>query len=50
MKCFCNETECHHYDKDTGDCKINTCFDEYDIAEGKPYPNKEIKEYWERMK
>lgn len=44
MKCCYGTPECLHNVE--GDCAIVTCYDEYDIGEGKPFPNKDIEDYW----
>ena len=47
MKCTYQEPQCIYLHN--GECDISTCFDEYDIAEGTPYPSEEVKEYWEDL-
>lgn len=44
MKCCYGTSECSH--NQDGECDIITCYDEYDIGEGKPFPNREVEAYW----
>jgi hypothetical protein len=48
MKCPYNESKCIHLQED-GYCRMSTCYDEYDMADGKPFPNEETRDYWSRI-
>ena len=48
MDCCYNQPECIH--NMGGKCDIFTCYDEYDMAKGKPFPNKEVEQYWTALK
>ena len=47
MNCCYGIPECTNNEE--GKCLIITCYDEYDMREGKPFPNNEVKAYWTKL-